>query len=204
MHPAGILGHIAADGAGNLRRGIGGVIQAIRCGSFGNGEIAHAGLNHRAAGVGVDVQDLLEARKRQDQPETVRLGATRQTGSSAPRHQGHALDRADLEDFQHLRLGFRQHHHHRHLPQRGHAVAFVGTQILHIVEQARRRHDARQRIHQAGFVHPREIRVCGTESRRIKNLACHGVSLSVRRASSVSLEERLVRCKAVTAKPGPA
>ena len=60
MHTAGVFSHIATDGAGNLRRRVGRVIQAILIGSLGDGEIAYTGLYPCDAPFRVDVDDVFE------------------------------------------------------------------------------------------------------------------------------------------------
>ena len=60
VHAAGVFGHVAADGAGDLTRRIGRVIQAVGGGGLRNGEVAHTGLHHGGLGQWVDVKDLVE------------------------------------------------------------------------------------------------------------------------------------------------
>ena len=52
VHAAGILRHIAADGAGDLRGGVGRVVEALVLHRLGDGEVGDARLHHGAA-VGV-------------------------------------------------------------------------------------------------------------------------------------------------------
>ena len=55
MHAAGVLGDVAADGAGDLRTRIGRVVETVRRGGLGDGEVAHARLDHG------DARDRIEA-----------------------------------------------------------------------------------------------------------------------------------------------
>jgi hypothetical protein len=45
VHAAGVLGHVAADGAGDLAGRVGRVVQAVRRGRFADGQVAHAALH---------------------------------------------------------------------------------------------------------------------------------------------------------------
>ena len=59
MHAAGILGDVAADGAGDLTGWIRCVVKAARGDRLRYREVGHAGLHDRRAIVVVDVEDLL-------------------------------------------------------------------------------------------------------------------------------------------------
>ena len=52
MHAARVLRHVAADRAGDLRRRIGRVVEAVRRGGLRDREIAHAGLHARVRASG--------------------------------------------------------------------------------------------------------------------------------------------------------
>ena len=54
MHAAGVLGDVAADRAGDLRRRIRRVVEAVRRGGLRNREVAHAGLHDGRARQRVD------------------------------------------------------------------------------------------------------------------------------------------------------
>ena len=45
VHAAGVLRHVAADGAGDLRRGVGRVEESVRPGRLGDREVGHARLD---------------------------------------------------------------------------------------------------------------------------------------------------------------
>jgi len=60
VHTAGILRNVAADGAGDLRRRIGSVIEAFGLHRRADGEIGDAGLDHRDAVGEVDLADAVE------------------------------------------------------------------------------------------------------------------------------------------------
>ncbi len=60
VHPARILGDVAADRAGDLARRVGRVIEAGRLDGMGDAEIGHPGLGDDAAVVVIDVEDAVE------------------------------------------------------------------------------------------------------------------------------------------------
>ena len=96
MHAAGVLGDVAADRAGDLRRRIGRVVQPVRRGRLGDREIAHARLHDGGARQRIDRQDALELRQRQDDALAVRHRAAGQAGAGAARDHGHARRMAEL------------------------------------------------------------------------------------------------------------
>ncbi len=55
MHPARVLGYVAADAASDLRRRIRRVVKLMRSAGLGDGQIAHARLH---AGGTIDKIDL--------------------------------------------------------------------------------------------------------------------------------------------------
>ena len=63
---AGIGGDVAADGAGDLRRGVRCVIQSVGRGGLGDGEISHPWLHARRARHRIDGQDALRGAKLTD------------------------------------------------------------------------------------------------------------------------------------------
>src|SRR3984885_13039516 len=63
MYAAGILRHIAADTAGDLRRRIGRVIETGLLDCLRNGEIGNAGLDHGDAVVEIDLANAIEFRE---------------------------------------------------------------------------------------------------------------------------------------------
>ena len=96
MHAARVLGDIAADGAGDLRAGVGRIVEAVGRGRLGDGEVAHAGLHHGEARHRVEMHDLLHLGQRQHHAVLVRQRAARKAGAGAARHHRHAEFVADL------------------------------------------------------------------------------------------------------------
>jgi hypothetical protein len=130
MHAAGVLGHIAADGAGDLARRIGRVVQAEGRGGLADREVAHARLHDRRARVRIELDDAVELRQRQQHAGLVRQRAAGKPGAGAARHHRRAELVARAQHLHHLRFGLRQRHHHRHLSVQRQAVALVGAGVL--------------------------------------------------------------------------
>jgi len=166
MHAARVLGDVAADRTGDLRRWIGRVVQAMRCGGLGNRQVAHARLHHCGARERVELQDAGEARQRQQHAARVRQRPARQAGTRTARHHRHAQLEAGAQHRDHLLLGGRQRHHQRQRPVGGQAVAFVGAQVLGVVHQRAGRQHAGQRRDHPRLVHRRKIALGLTERQR--------------------------------------
>ena len=179
MHAARVFGHIAADGAGDLGRGIGRVVQPMGRRRLGDGQVAHPGLHHRPPRMGVDGDDPAQAREGQHHPEAVRLGAAGEAGPRPPGHHRHPLPGTDLQDGHHLSFSLRQHHDQRHLAQGRHAVALVGAQVFRVMEHAGRRQHAQQRLHQAVGINAGEIHLDPAETGNPRLLAHHATPLSI-------------------------
>ena len=60
VHTARVLGHVPADGAGNLARGVGCVVEAVCIDCLANGEIGDARLDHRTAVRVIDLEHFVE------------------------------------------------------------------------------------------------------------------------------------------------
>ena len=85
MHAAGVLGDVAADGASDLAGRVGGVVQAVGSGRFGDSQVTHAGLYARDPGNRIDLQDALHLRQAERDALRVRHGAAREPGAGAAR-----------------------------------------------------------------------------------------------------------------------
>ena len=62
VRPAGIIGDIAADGAGGLAAGIRRVEEAVFGDGFGDIEIDHAGFDNGDAVLQIDFQNAIQTR----------------------------------------------------------------------------------------------------------------------------------------------
>ncbi|KAG0773741.1 hypothetical protein G6F22_014619 [Rhizopus arrhizus] len=148
MHAAGILGHIAADGTGNLAGGIGRVVQPVRRGRFRNRQIAHARLNDRRGAGQIDMLDAVELRQAQQHALAVRHGAAGQAGARAARDDRRVQPLTDAHDGLDLFFGFRQRHDGRQRAIQRQAIALVGARVLFAEQYAVRGQRGRQRLDQ--------------------------------------------------------
>ncbi|CAI8810606.1 hypothetical protein EMIT0373P_20256 [Pseudomonas chlororaphis] len=152
VHAAGVFRDIAADGTGDLRRRVGGVVQAERRGSLGDRQVAHPGLDPRGAGGGVDMQDLVEARHHQQHALFQGQGAAGQAGAGTPGDHRHAAFMADPQQFLHLLDMPRQSHQHRRGAVGRKAVAFVGFEVFALVQEIQVGQALAQYLEQCRFI----------------------------------------------------
>ena len=146
VHAAGVLGDVAADRAGDLARGVGRVVQAVRRRRLGDREVAHAGLHDaRCAPSGSSARMRLNLASDSSTPSPVRQRAARQPGAGAARAPPARRARGRCAAPLHLRLGLRQRDHQRQLAVGGQAVALVGPRVLLLPEQGARRQEGAQR-----------------------------------------------------------
>ena len=115
VQPAGILRHIAADGAGNLAGGIGRVIEALGFHRLGDVQIGDAGLDHDAAIFIIDLEDALHAPHADQYAVFARQRAAGQRSAGAARHDGNAFGGCVFQDFADLLAVGRQDADQRHL-----------------------------------------------------------------------------------------
>ena len=125
---ARVLGDVAADGAGDLARRVGRVVEAGVPDRLGDGEVGDARLDHGAAVSVIDVEDAVELRHAEHDAVGKRQRAPREPGAGAPRHHLDAALPARPEDARDLAGGAGQDDHHGKLTVGGEAVAFVGVQ----------------------------------------------------------------------------
>ncbi|MNH03983.1 hypothetical protein D3C79_632590 [compost metagenome] len=130
VHATGIFGDIATDRASNLRRGVGGVVQAIRGGSLGDSQVAYPRLHAGGTRRGVNLEDLVEARHHQQHPLGQWQGAAREPCACTARDNWHLVvmthnkDRLDLLDPR------GQNHEQRRGAIRRQAVALIGLEVF--------------------------------------------------------------------------
>ena len=136
MHAAGILRDIAADRAGDLRAGIGRVIEALMLDRLGDAEVGDAGL-HAGAAVGVvDLQHAVELAEAQQDGVAHRHGTARERGAGAARHDLDLVVLAVAQDRRDLRHRLGQDHDQRHLAVGRERIALVGPHALQVVDHA--------------------------------------------------------------------
>ncbi|MNS60102.1 hypothetical protein D3C72_930810 [compost metagenome] len=150
VHAARVLGHVAADGAGDLRGRVGCVIEIVRRGGLGDGQVAHAGLDHGGARIGIDREDALELGQRQHQPAGDGHRPAREARAGAARHHRHPEFVAQAQDGADLLLGVGQHYGLGHLAVGGQAVALVRHGVLGLPEHGGGRQDTGQAGQQCG------------------------------------------------------
>ena len=159
VHAAGIFRDIAADRAGDLRRGIRRVIKSGMRHRLADGEVGDAGLGHHHAVVEIDLADALEFAEAQQHGVGQRQRAAGQRGAGAARHHLDALLEAIFQHLRDLLGGVRQHHHHRRLAIGHQAIGFVRDHLGGTVDHALARHDRAQIRHD---------RVAAAENRLIR------------------------------------
>jgi hypothetical protein len=125
VHAAGILRHVAADGAGDLRRRIGRVIEAGVLHRLADGEIGDARLDDGDPVVEIKRADVIELGHAEKDGVAERQRAPRQRGARPARDHLDALGMTETEHGRDLFGGFRQHDHHRKLAIGGEAIALV-------------------------------------------------------------------------------
>ena len=86
VHPAGILGDIAADRARDLTRRIRRIIKPGMLDRLGQSQVGHAGLSHDAAIVVIDFENAVELGHAEQYPIGQWQGAPGQRGAGAARH----------------------------------------------------------------------------------------------------------------------
>ena len=151
--PAGVLGHVAADGARGLARRVGHVVQAERRDRLGEPRVHDAGLEHRAAPRPdrrarmrfIRVSAMSTASPSATAPPRVRCPAPRAT-------KGTPSEMQQPDDLAHLG-GVAGHHHHAgiRLPG-GKPVHGVGGELGPAVAHPARAHDAAKRLDQIGVM----------------------------------------------------
>ena len=132
MHPAGVLGDVAADAARDLRRRIGGVVQAMRRGGLGNGQIANARLHPRGSVERIDGEDAIQPGQHQQNPIGDRQRATGQTGARPARHHRNAVLMTEPQHRLDLFDAPGQHHQPGRLPDHRQTIALEGPQFLRL------------------------------------------------------------------------
>ena len=151
VHTARVFGHIAANGAGDLAGGVGGVIQVVGRGRLADGQVAHTGLDHRGAAERINLQNLVELGQAQGKAVGQGHGTARQAGARAPRHHRHPQVMAGFQDGLHLGLGFGQGDCQRALAVSGQAITFIGGDIFAVPEQRMFGQHCLQGLHQLGL-----------------------------------------------------
>src|SRR5438132_406465 len=125
VRPAGVFGHVPADGAGGLTRRLGAVIQPVGRRRSREAHVHDAGLHHREPVHGIDRQDAVQPREHHQDRVGVRERAPGQTGAGAPGYERHAQRGEQAHDRDHPVPASGQHDHAGNAPRRRAPVARV-------------------------------------------------------------------------------
>ena len=142
VHAAGILGHVAADGAGDLARGIGGIIEAFVLHGVGYREVGDAGLRHHAAVGEIDVEDAVELAEAEQDAVGERERAARERGAGAARHHLQLMLAAITQHARHLLRVAGQDRQQRQLAIGRQAVGFIDAALVFVGDHALARHNS--------------------------------------------------------------
>lgn len=135
VHSSGVFGNVAADGAGDLARWVGRVIQAVRSCRLADCQVSYAGLHDCRAAVGVNSLNFVELCQAQSDAHFVGQRAARQACASTPSHNGYVQRVANTQHRTDLSLRLGQRHYHGALSVGRQSIAFVGRRIFVVPEQ---------------------------------------------------------------------
>ena len=130
VHPAGVFGDVAADAAGHLAGGIGGVIKPIPRDSSRHPTVDHPGLHGDAAILEIHRKHPAHAAGGDHEGFGFSHGAPGEARATAAGHKGHPALVAKAEHRRHLFSGLGQHHQRWLMAVQGEAIAVVGKQLL--------------------------------------------------------------------------
>ena len=133
---ARILRHVAADRTRDLRRRIGRVVEAVRCGRFRHGEVGDARLHARQPAPGIDLEDPVESRQHEQQAACDGQRAAGKPRARPARDHWHRMPAADAQHVLHLLDRLRQRDEVGGLAVGGERVAFEGDAGSGIDEQS--------------------------------------------------------------------
>ena len=142
MRAAGVHRDVAADHAGELAGGVGGIEEAMRGDGIGDADIGDAGLHHGAAVGVVDVEDAVHPHQADHHGVRQRQRAAGKRGAGAARDDPHAVGMAVAQDGGDLLGGLGQDNRERHLAVGGQAVGLVGPQADGLGDQCVRGHES--------------------------------------------------------------
>ena len=143
---AGVHVDIAADHAGELAGGVGGIEEAAVLHRLGDADIGDAGLDGGAAVGVVDVEDAVQAHQAEHDRIDHRQGAAGERGAGAAGDDAHALAVAEGQDGGDLFGGAGQGDGEGDFPIRAEAVGFVGLEAQPLGDHG----VVRQEVAQAG------------------------------------------------------
>ena len=148
--PARVLGDIAADAAGALRRGIRGVVEAVGPGRRREMGVDDSGLDARPPVVQVEFQDPVHARRTHHHGPVDRERAAGETRPRAAGHEGHACLGDGPDHPGGLVSVPGQHRRPWRTPVGGEPVGLVDHQPGRVGDDSVRPHDADEFLGQPG------------------------------------------------------
>ncbi len=150
MHPARILGDVAADRARDLARRIGRVVEAFGRDCVADREVRDAGLRDDAAVRVVDVEYSIELTEAHDDCVGRGYRTARQRSARAARHDLHALARGVAQDRGDFGRRLRQRDGQRPLPVRRQRIGLVSREPDVVVDDVAFAHEPAERAHDLG------------------------------------------------------
>ena len=130
---AGVLGHVAANGAGALAGGVGRIEVAAGFDRQRDIQIDHARLHHRALVFEIDFENAVHAREGDHNAAAAGDGAARKARPGAAPHHRHLKFARDANDGGYFLGGARERHQVRRVLL-GAAIVLVESEILRAVE----------------------------------------------------------------------
>jgi hypothetical protein len=118
----------------------------MRGNGAGDGEVDHAGLDHRATVGEVNLDDTVQPAGADHHRRVERQAAAAEARAGAARHERHAVAVQDAHDRRRLLRGTRQHHRIRHLLGHRPAVALVDARLARPGDQRVVADDVGQRV----------------------------------------------------------
>ena len=110
------------------------VVEPVRIGRLGDGEVADPRLHPGDAAVGVQLEDAAELREAEEQPVLEGEGAPGKAGPGPAGDHRHALRRRDPHDPLHFLDPIGENRHHRKAAIDGESVAFERAELFGLGE----------------------------------------------------------------------
>jgi hypothetical protein len=164
VRSAGILRHIAANRAGLLARGIGGIEELLILDRQRDVEIDDARLHHRAFVGEVEFEDAVHARERDNDPALARDRSAAQARARAAPHHRNAVIARQLHDRRDVARRPGKDDHVRAVLVHA-SVVFVQHQVLGAVEDASWTQQLHQPVFDSGRDHDASRRWLRAEAR---------------------------------------
>ena len=149
---AGIFRHVAADGAGALAGGVGGIKIAACLDRQGDVQVDHPGLHHGALVFQIDFEDPVHASESDEDSALERDGAAGESGSGAPADERHLELARDFDQRRDIR-GAAGEDHQVGAVFIDAAIVLVQSEVFGAVEHAARTEQGEAAFLAAGWNH---------------------------------------------------